>query len=218
MTYTIELAAADDAEGIARVMLNTTESEFSRLQRGTMGDEDSQARMATRLQSVIASPEQHVVVARVQETGEIASAAVWAIKEEEAVPSADERARKIEERRQAFDPRMNVEYIVELMQKLGDLEHSLVQGRKHWLLDNLATLPEHRRQGLAGKLVEWPLEMADREGILCFLTTADGGGGESLYKKYGFERVGAAEFDLAKYGGSGPHTHIAMLREAKRNA
>lgn len=82
-------------------------------------------------------------------------------------------------------------------------------------LENLATLPQHRKQRLAGKLVEWPLDRADQDGTLCFLTTDEGGGGEALYRKHGFDKVGQDEIDLARYGGSGPQTHISMVRKPR---
>jgi len=89
MTYTIELATVDDAAGIAKVMLSTTEREFSRLQRGSMPEEDSQARMTVRFRAVIEDPKQKVIIARARDTGEIASVAQWVLHEDETATAAE---------------------------------------------------------------------------------------------------------------------------------
>lgn len=36
---------------------------------------------------------------------------------------------------------------------------------------NLATDPDFRRMGAATKLMKWPFEAADREGVICYLDT-----------------------------------------------
>lgn len=89
MTYIIELATADDAAGVAKVMLSTTEREFSRLQRGSMPAEDSQTQMTERFRAVIEDPKHKVVIARAQDTGEIASVAQWVVHEDEVVTEAE---------------------------------------------------------------------------------------------------------------------------------
>ncbi|KXJ86550.1 acyl-CoA N-acyltransferase [Microdochium bolleyi] len=215
--YTIDLATPADAEAVAAVMLSTTEREFSRLQRGTIDPGHNLSRLTSRYRSMLLDdPTQHVIVARAgDETGTVAAAAQWVLKEAEVVPTSEERAALREERKKALDPRLNVAYIMDILQKLGDMEYDVVQGNKHWELENLATLPEHRRQGLAGKLVEWPLAKADADGIPCFLTTDEGGDGERLYAKYGFDRVADVVFDLTKFGGSGQQRHIGMLRKPR---
>ena len=39
------------------------------------------------------------------------------------------------------------------------------------MCDNLCTDPEHERRGAASKLMKWPFERADQEGVACYLDT-----------------------------------------------
>lgn len=89
MTHTIELATAEDAAGVAKVMLSTTERESPRLQRGSMPADDIQTRMTERFRAVIEDPKHKVVIARAQDTGEIASVAQWVSHEDEVMTEAE---------------------------------------------------------------------------------------------------------------------------------
>ena len=83
------------------------------------------------------------------------------------------------------------------------------------MLGNLGTLPWYQRREAASTLVRWWFERADKDGFSVFLDTDLDGQGRPLYERLGFERVGEAVLDLAKYGGTGTHTHIGMLREPR---
>ena len=62
-------------------------------------------------------------------------------------------------------------------------------------------------------LVEWGLDMADREGLPCWLQGTPQGRG--LYSKCGFKIVGNMDIDMSKYGGEGIYRYVCMLRSAK---
>jgi hypothetical protein len=65
-------------------------------------------------------------------------------------------------------------------------------------------------------LVSWPIEQADKDGVLLYVDTFIGGPGEACYSKLGFEKVEEHEFDLEPFGGQGKTTYITMLRYPKK--
>jgi GNAT superfamily N-acetyltransferase len=61
----------------------------------------------------------------------------------------------------------------------------------HWYLEVLSVRPEHQRQGLGGRLVRPILERAGRDGLACYLETADPAN-VPYYRRFGFEVVDPA--------------------------
>ena len=81
------------------------------------------------------------------------------------------------------------------------------------VLDELKTLPEHRRRGAGSKLLQWGLDLADREQLdICLIAMPLG---LELYEKYGFERLHEVSVDLSKYGGDTTFTWVFMLRKPR---
>jgi ribosomal protein S18 acetylase RimI-like enzyme len=81
----------------------------------------------------------------------------------------------------------------------------------HWYLNMLATHPDWQRQGLGAALMATVFELADADGLPCYLETET----EELvayYRRYGFEV--RSEWDLATDDGPGPHMW-GMLRSAR---
>jgi ribosomal protein S18 acetylase RimI-like enzyme len=78
----------------------------------------------------------------------------------------------------------------------------------HWYLVVLGIRPEAQRQGIGSRLVEPVLDRADREGVDCYLETADRAN-VAYYERFGFSVVDGA---LPLVPG-GP-THVAMRRPA----
>lgn len=73
-------------------------------------------------------------------------------------------------------------------------------------------------------LIQWGLDLADREDLEVFLTSAPGG--HSLYRKMGFEDIAAFNIDLGTLGGAvedgtgGIYKYVLMRRgvgEGKRD-
>lgn len=84
------------------------------------------------------------------------------------------------------------------------------------MLSHLSTFPSHQRRGAATLLVTWPFEQADREGIVCYLTSQADGQGVKLYERLGFQKVDECHVDLTMCGLEGMYTHVAMVREPKK--
>ncbi|KAF3906761.1 hypothetical protein AA313_de0204624 [Arthrobotrys entomopaga] len=90
----------------------------------------------------------------------------------------------------------------------------LVEGKVHYLCGNLYTMPSHYRQGAGKRLAMAGVELADEEGVMCYLDASPLG--YPVYLKCGFEEVDYVEIDKGLYGGEGIHKHIGMIRQPVR--
>jgi GNAT superfamily N-acetyltransferase len=80
----------------------------------------------------------------------------------------------------------------------------------HWYLNMLATHPDWQRQGLGAALMREVFEIADAEGVPCYLET-ETPGNVAYYRHHDFEV--RSEWDLATEHERGPHLW-GMLRVA----
>lgn len=60
----------------------------------------------------------------------------------------------------------------------------LMEGKKHWYLELIATRPEFQGKGAAGSLLRWGLEKADSEGLDAYLEASPDG--KPIYEQFGF--------------------------------
>lgn len=83
-------------------------------------------------------------------------------------------------------------------------------------LSNLFTDPEYQQQGIATKLLDYGLALADEIGIFAYLEASPAG--LALYKKLGFEEVGSFDINLSKYKPGAPevYTTTLMIRQPIR--
>ena len=81
----------------------------------------------------------------------------------------------------------------------------------HWYLNMLATHPDWQRQGLGAALMEAVFEIADEQGLPCFLET-ETAANVAYYRHHGYEV--RSEWDLAIDGEAGPHLW-GMLRRPR---
>jgi ribosomal protein S18 acetylase RimI-like enzyme len=77
---------------------------------------------------------------------------------------------------------------------------------QHWYLETMGVDPAVQRQGLGGRLLEPVLKIADRDGVDCYLETADPRNAE-YYARHGF----VVENTALQLVPDGP-AHIAMRR------
>lgn len=81
----------------------------------------------------------------------------------------------------------------------------------HWYLNMLATHPDWQRQGLGGALMGTVFEIADDEGLPCYLET-ETEVNVAYYQRHGFEV--RSEWDLRTDDSVGPHMW-GMLRPSR---
>jgi GNAT superfamily N-acetyltransferase len=63
----------------------------------------------------------------------------------------------------------------------------IMEGRKHWYLELVATRPEYQGKGAAGKLLRWGMARADEEGTETYLEASPDG--KPIYEHLGFTEV-----------------------------
>jgi GNAT superfamily N-acetyltransferase len=63
----------------------------------------------------------------------------------------------------------------------------IMEGRKHWYLEVLATRPEYQGKGAAGRLLRWGMQRADEEGTETYLEASPDG--KPIYEHFGFKEV-----------------------------
>ena len=81
----------------------------------------------------------------------------------------------------------------------------------HWYLNMLATHPDWQRQGLGGELMGTVFEIADAEGLPCYLET-ETEVNVAYYRRHGFDV--RTEWDLRTDDSVGPHMW-GMLRRSR---
>ncbi|KAL8827651.1 MAG: hypothetical protein Q9170_006927 [Blastenia crenularia] len=114
-------------------------------------------------------------------------------------------------------PGINGNLLSTLDQRAGEHRSShALRHESHWLLATLGTHPDYEGKGAGGMLIRWGLEKADEMGKRCFVDSS--ARGLDLYKKFGFEEVGA--FEVALKGGNekeGEESQrwVALMREPK---
>jgi GNAT superfamily N-acetyltransferase len=96
-------------------------------------------------------------------------------------------------------PNTNKELSEYYFGSLDKVRNEAMKGKRHFLMAILAVLPEYQRIGVGGKLLEWGLQEADREGVECWIDSSPFGLG--LYKKFGWKEVGYLDVDLGRWGG-----------------
>jgi GNAT superfamily N-acetyltransferase len=61
----------------------------------------------------------------------------------------------------------------------------IMEGRRHWYLELLATRPESQGRGAAGMLLRWGMQRADEEGTETYLEASPDG--KPIYEHFGFK-------------------------------
>jgi ribosomal protein S18 acetylase RimI-like enzyme len=224
-------AEATDAEGIASLFAQSWRSPFSRLQFA-MEDSDLDtltAALASRIAQQMELAAVSFVIVRNPATKEVVAVAQWTLPVEdhdivqESPDDQDERqALEDEVFRKNLPANSNKDLIMDFTTGLRDLRNRILRGQRHYLLDNLATHPAHRRQGLARRLIEQVLQRADEENMPVYLETASDNAAGEMYRRLGFEAQGrlvmehlgryATCEELERCGGISTHTHVAFVR------
>ncbi|KAE8349876.1 acyl-CoA N-acyltransferase [Aspergillus coremiiformis] len=78
----------------------------------------------------------------------------------------------------------NSEICSEFFGGIENQRRNVMQGRRHYYFDMLATNPDHQRRGAASLLVQWGCDLADRNGAAIYIASSQEGLG--LYRKFGF--------------------------------
>jgi GNAT superfamily N-acetyltransferase len=85
-----------------------------------------------------------------------------------------------------------------------------------FMLNMLATHPEHQGRGAGKILLDWGIQKADDEGLMTYLNATDVG--RRMYEKRGFEVKKVIEWDRVPWGGEGQDCHWCMVRQPQKSS
>ncbi|KAF2264643.1 acyl-CoA N-acyltransferase [Lojkania enalia] len=223
--YVLTEAEATDAYAIASLFALSWNLPFAQLQFGNVDAFTLAQSLAPNIAEQMKHKYVKYVVIRRSDTQEVVSAAQWALPVYDNLCQVYETSKDREEREQFEDEiyrnklpeGSNKDLIMEFGIGQRKLREQALRGATHYLLENIATYPQYRSQGLATRLIEWVFLEADKSGVLVYLDAASNNPAMRLYEKLGFEEVGRNIIDdLSRYGGKGSETYIAMIRCPKK--
>jgi ribosomal protein S18 acetylase RimI-like enzyme len=235
--FDISEAQPADAVAIASLFAHSWTSPFTRLQFGQVDPVQLATSMVPRIAEQMVKMNSKFIVARHVERQEIAAVAHWTMPDDTDVDAVVEEADQDTVERQQFEDevfrrslpdRSNKALVMEFTIGLRQLREQTLQGRRHILLENLATHLQYRGMGLASRLVGWASVLADDSQLLVYLDTASDNPAARLYERLGFEEQGrhtiedlrkfAAAEDIENLGCDIKHTHVAFLRFPKNSS
>jgi ribosomal protein S18 acetylase RimI-like enzyme len=220
-----------DAATIASLFALSWISPFSKLQFGHIEPAALIASMAPRIAQLIGKQNTLFIVIRNPYTHDVAAVAQWSLPTDDDELIAAEETKEEQDERQAFEDEAymnnlpknsNRDLIMKFTIGLRELRQKVLRGRRHYLLENLATHPDYRGMGLASRLVEYIFSYADAESALVYLDTASDNPARRLYERLGFKEEGrhtvenvrglVTQTDYEEYGNLVEHIHVAFLR------
>jgi GNAT superfamily N-acetyltransferase len=111
-------------------------------------------------------------------------------------------------------PEVRFDVLHALLDPLRQAEVDVMGSRPFFMLNSLATLPDHQRRGAAQMLLEWGLKKADDASLPLFLVASQGA--RPMYERNGFKLRKTIEFDREPWGGEGSDWHYVRPRVTVR--
>lgn len=150
------------------------------------------------------------IIKAVDEEGEILGWACWIAAEASESSSQDPDVRSKTESKPETKPEIAKEKLKQDPARvLGGLmyveeikyEKESLAGKNHMVLQALVTAPLHQNRGIGTQLVQWGVELADKDRVMCWAHASPSG--HRLYESVGFEEVGSSDFELSEYAPGG---------------
>ncbi|KAJ8110054.1 hypothetical protein OPT61_g6998 [Boeremia exigua] len=108
-------------------------------------------------------------------------------------------------------PELRLDALMSLFDPLDAARDEIMGTEKpYFMLNSLATHPDHHRRGAAGLLLDWGTRKADNEGLVTYLDATQLA--RPIYAKRGFELKRTVEWDRKVWGGEGVDLHYCMVR------
>ncbi|KAI4610175.1 hypothetical protein J4E83_008401 [Alternaria metachromatica] len=111
-------------------------------------------------------------------------------------------------------PELRLEALGSLLGPLRAAQASIMgTSTPYFMLNSLATHPDHQGRGAAKMMLDWGMQKADEEGLITYLDSTMTG--RPVYERRGFALVKTLEWDRVPWGGEGKDWHGCMARPAK---
>lgn len=157
-------------------------------------------RTKSLIHNALADPSTRFLKAFIPATGEIVGLAQWNV-----CLDADTSVRPHD---MMWAEGSNVEFIDAFFGEMRRKEYAWMKGKRYLLMHALAILPAYQRKRIGTRLLDWGLEIADRERVECWIDASPAGLG--LYKKLDWKEVGEMVIDLGDWGGKEGHTETVV--------
>lgn len=108
-------------------------------------------------------------------------------------------------------PELRLDALMSLFDPLDVARDEIMGSEKpYFMLNSLATHPDHQGRGAGTLLLDWGLQKADKEGLVTYLDATQRA--RPIYAKRGFELRKVVEWDRKVWGGEGVDVHCCMVR------
>ncbi|KAJ4342392.1 hypothetical protein N0V87_001010 [Didymella glomerata] len=113
-----------------------------------------------------------------------------------------------------LSPELRLEALASLFDPL-DASRDEIMGTENpfFMLNSLATHPDHQGRGAGKLLLDWGVEKADDEQLVTYLDATQVA--KPIYEKRGFEVRRVVEWDRTAWGGEGIDAHYSMVRHPR---
>lgn len=152
--------------------------------------------------------------------GRTIAVSVWsmhnisAIKEDENNEAPSILVEKADSTSGFLPPELRLEALGSLLGPLRTAQAAIMgTSTPYFMLNSLATHPDHQGRGAAKMMLDWGMQKADEEGLVTYLDSTMTG--RPVYERRGFALVKTLEWDRVPWGGEGKDWHGCMVRPAK---
>jgi len=152
--------------------------------------------------------------------GRTIAVSVWSmhnvsvIKGDEKIEAPSIPVEKADDTPGFLPPELRLDALGSLLGPLRAAQASIMgTSTPYFMLNQLATHPEHQGRGAAKMMLDWGMQKADEEGLVTYLDSTTTG--RPVYERRGFALAKAFEWDRVPWGGEGKEWHGCMVRPAK---
>ncbi|KAK0104634.1 hypothetical protein ONS95_004915 [Cadophora gregata] len=222
--FVLSPATVDDVPGMADVYMTAFASDaFSSFAfpREKIGKEETKRWLTMRFTKLIVERrEMHTFKILDTSTNKICAFLRWSFphtltEEEKTTRSIEEKKRMQEKEKTGIDPMWplgaNLEACEAFFGGLNEKKGLYVNDTDMYVAHLLATDPSYQRKGLASRLLNHVLAIADQEKRKCYIEATRAG--YPVYFKLGFREVDVLEVDMIPCGGDFAAYNTLMIRE-----
>lgn len=111
-------------------------------------------------------------------------------------------------------PELRVDALKSIFDPLDTARDEIMRTEQpFFMLNSLATHPDHQGRGAGKLLLDWGVKKADDEGLVTYLDATRVA--RPIYEKRGFEVKRVIEWDRKVWGGEGVDVHYCMVRPSR---
>lgn len=134
--------------------------------------------------------------------------------EHASIPAETEPTSTFKRYHTFLPPELRLDALQSLFKPLDSARDEIMGTEKpFFMLNSLATHPDHQGRGAGKMLLDWGVKKADDEGLITYLDSSQVA--RPIYESRGFEVKKAIEWDRKVWGGEGVDIHYCMVRLPK---